>query len=74
MTKEEAIKAMLSGAKITHKYFKAHEWITMEGNNTILTEEGHAISTLLFWKYRQSESWEKGYSIWFYKNEKSNKM
>lgn len=64
MTKNQAIAAMLSGSKVTHSYFSSDEWITMEGNLTIITEEGYSISVDEFWKYRQGEAWESGWSIW----------
>ena len=50
MTKLEAIEAMKAGAKVTHRYFDPKEWITMEGNNTIIMEDGCALSTVEFWK------------------------
>lgn len=64
MTKNEAIAAMLSGNKVTHRYFSSDEWITMKGNNTIITEEGYRCYTIEFWKDRRGEAWESGWSIW----------
>ena len=64
MTKQEAIEAMKAGAKLTHPSFMQHEWITMEGNRTIITEEGYAISDKEFWAYRTGEYFETGWFIW----------
>lgn len=64
MTKQEAIDAMKAGAKVTHRLFDPEEWITMEGNLTIITEEGYAQSTVEFWGYRTSVQWKTGWSIW----------
>jgi hypothetical protein len=64
MKKLEAIEAMKSGKKVTHRYFTDGEWITMEGNLTVITEEGYAMSSVEFWKYRQGEAFETGWSIW----------
>jgi hypothetical protein len=36
----------------------------MEGNLTVITEEGYAMSSVEFWKYRQGEAFETGWSIW----------
>lgn len=64
MSKEQAIEAMKSGAKVAHRYFSPHEWVTMEGNLTIITEEGYSVSTVEFWKYRHQEEWLTDWSIW----------
>lgn len=64
MTKKEANEAMKNGAKVTHRFFTPDEWITMEGKFTIITEEGYAVSTTEFWKYREGEEWETDWSIW----------
>jgi hypothetical protein len=63
MTKSEAIKAMKSGKKVTHNYFGSKEWITMKGNETIITEEGYSFPSHKFWKDRGSKEWETGWSI-----------
>ena len=64
MTKQEAIEAMKAGAKLTHPSFMQHEWITMEGSRTVITEEGYAISDKEFWAYRTGEYFETGWFIW----------
>ena len=67
MTKDEAIQAMKSGAKVTHQYFSDEEWITMEGNLVIITEEGYSVSTVEFWKYRPEQYQNDDWSIWYKK-------
>jgi hypothetical protein len=64
MTKQEAITAMKAGAKLTHKSFMLNEWVTMEGNKTIITEEGYALSDKEFWAYRTGDYFENDWSIW----------
>ena len=64
MTKQDAIEAMKAGAKLTHQSFMQHEWITMEGNRTIITEKGYAIRDKEFWAYRTGEYFETGWFIW----------
>lgn len=64
MTKQEAIEAMLTGAKVTHPYFASGEWITMKGPSLILTEEGYIITIHDFWYCRsENPQWEDNWSI-----------
>ena len=62
MTKEEAIKLMRSGVKITHRNFSYVEWMTMKGF-TIVLEDGVECDDFDFWRWRTDESWNDGYSI-----------
>lgn len=62
MTKEEAIKAMSEGKKVTHRHFLDSEWITMNGN-WFLFEDGVTCSQYEFWKWREDESWKDGWEI-----------
>jgi len=64
MTKSEASEAMKTGAKVTHRYFDPKEWITMNDNLSIVTEEGVTSSTTEFWGWRKSHVWETDWSIW----------
>lgn len=68
MNKAEAIEAMKAGAKITHVNFLPEEWIIMEGNKTIVTEECYAVSAAEFWRWRTGGNWDNGYSIWTQNN------
>ena len=62
MTREEAIKEMQKGEKITHHYFSKDEWMTMKRNSIIL-EDGCSCWSHDFWADRKGSSWEDGYSI-----------
>lgn len=62
MTKQEAIKAMSEGKKVTHENFSSNEWMTID-RNQILLEDGVKCSPYEFWRWRTSESWNDGYSI-----------
>lgn len=63
ISKEEAIMVMQHGGKVAHEYFSTGEWITMNNNFTIVTEEGYELSANEFWKYRNNQNFEKGWSI-----------
>ena len=63
MTKEEAIKAMKQGQRVTHKYFSPNEWVTINKSGEYLFEDGYTISEQQFWKLRSSNEWETGWSI-----------
>jgi hypothetical protein len=63
MTKQDAIKQMRDGKKLTHTHFMDSEWITMKGN-LIITEDGHDISLAEFFLYRSNEGWETGWEIY----------
>lgn len=62
MTKQEAIEAMKSGKKITHRYFDKADWMTMVDGH-IIFEDGISIEEYLFWQYRKTKGWEDGYEI-----------
>ena len=62
MDKEEAIRAMQAGNKVTHTYFTPDEWITMEGNR-IIFEDGYSCWAHEFWANRDGFGWNDGYSL-----------
>lgn len=64
MTKQEAIQLMKEGIKVKHRFFMEGEWVIMEDSLTVINEEGHAFSTLEFWKYRNGSEWETDWSIY----------
>ena len=64
MTKKEAIQAMRKGHKVTHRYFTSEEYITMDSQDNIVTEEGYKTPEANFWTDRISESWEEGWELW----------
>ena len=63
MTKEEAIKAMSEGKKITHRYFSQDEWATIS-NGKILLEDGVQCSITEFFKWRKDPSFDTDWSLW----------
>ncbi len=62
MTKQEAIKAMSEGKKVTHRYFTSDEYMSM-CNDMILLEDGVECSPNEFWKYRTGSAWDDGYEL-----------
>lgn len=63
MNKQEAIKAMQIGLKMTHPYFSANEWITMPNPYTIETEDKYEIDINTFWSDRKNDRWDRDWSI-----------
>ena len=63
MTKQEALKEMKKGKKISHFLFSPEEWMTIEGNK-IKLEDGVICSQSEFWKWRTDENWNDGYQFW----------
>lgn len=65
MTKREAIKAMMEGAKVQHRYFTPDEWVSSNPEGTFYTfEDGVSCGYTLMWQDRQGEQWETGWSIY----------
>jgi hypothetical protein len=62
MTKEEALRHMFNGKKVTHRWFSDYEWMTIE-DGKIATEEGYKHNPQQFWSYRNDESWNDEYSL-----------
>ncbi len=62
LTKEQAIAAMRSGKKVTHRHFDSNEWMTMIGN-AIRLEDGVTCTQEEFWNWRKDESWNTDYYI-----------
>ena len=65
MNKLETIAEIAKGNKITHTLFTKDEWISKyEGSKShYKDEEGTALNSVTFWKYRQDVVWEKGWSL-----------
>jgi len=63
MTKQEAIKAMHEGKKVTHMYFHREEWVTIK-NGQILLEDGVRCSEEEFWKWRSDYWWDKDWKLY----------
>lgn len=70
MTKQEAIKAMYMGNKVTHTYFGPEEWMKIE-NGQIIFEDGVKCSEMEFFHFRNTPDWEYGYSIFEEYNNKT---
>lgn len=63
MVKADAILLMIKGTKITHRYFSENEWMVIE-DDLIILEDWVQCTPHDFWEYRQSESWDDGYSVY----------
>lgn len=67
LTKEEAIRAMREGKKVTHLFFTSEEWIKSNKTGTrYILEDGVECSPAEFWRWRTDEEYNNGWSI--YKN------
>jgi len=62
MTKTDAIKCLIKGEKLTHRYFGSDEWIRQEGGY-YYDENEYRLNIDEFWHYRQSASFEDGWEI-----------
>jgi hypothetical protein len=62
MTRDEALKELKSGKKITHTYFTSDEYLFQRAD-VIFTEEGYEV-TPEFWDLRSSKSWDEGWEIY----------
>jgi len=62
MNKSEAINKMGNGAKLSHPYFDAHEWITITGDK-VKTEEGYLIPVDEFFSFRRSKARESDWQL-----------
>lgn len=62
MDRATAIKAMREGKKVTHKYFTPEEWATQEHGEIVL-EDGVRCQPSEFWRYRQTQLFNDGWSI-----------
>lgn len=63
-SKEDALQLMISGHKVSHRFFTSDEYIHMVAQN-IFTEDGYDCGTVSedFWKRKDSDSWEKDWSV-----------
>ena len=62
MSKDDAIKAMRNGKKVTHPFFTSDEWISMEGNK-IVCEDGCRHNFYEFWSIRTNLGFLAGWEI-----------
>ena len=63
MTKQEAIQSMEEGYKVTHEYFTDEEWMKLR-NGVYIFEDGVKCTPNEFWKHRQAEWYNEGWSIY----------
>lgn len=63
MNKEDAIKALRSGKKISHKYFSSDEYIEQK-EGFYYDEKGYQIDIESFWYYRRNDGFEDGFEIY----------
>ena len=64
MNIEQAEKLMQDGTKMTHRFFECNEWVIMEGEGTLIFEDGNVASAVEFWMSRQEPSWKESWKIW----------
>ncbi len=62
MNREDAIKAMKQGKKVTHRFMSWNEYIYMIGD-VLYDEEDCILNFEEFWKHRNVENWNKDWSI-----------
>lgn len=64
MTRDEAIKAMREGKKVTHMYFDPNEWVTETSTGRYQFEDGVICSPFEFWRYRIGKEWENDWKLY----------
>ncbi len=62
MTKDEAIKAMQDGKKVSHRHFDSNEWMKQDGVGYVF-EDGCHCAPRDFWHWRDDDSWIDGWRI-----------
>lgn len=63
MDKEQAIIAMHEGEKVTHEFFSAEEWMTIE-DGKFKFEDGCICVYARFWECRTQIGWNVGWSLY----------
>ena len=71
MTKQEAIKAMSEGRKVTHRYFDKDEYVKMREYGSVAKtdpsiywlSDKHQVTATMFWNDRSGEHWNEGWEI-----------
>ncbi len=64
MNKQDAIKAMSNGSKLTHAFFSSDEWVKERSFLTLKFEDGCVCDKNTFWIYRTDQNWNEGWSIY----------
>ncbi|EJO9576466.1 hypothetical protein NU597_004405 [Salmonella enterica] len=60
MTRNEAVKAMLEGKKVTHRYFSMHEYLFMK-YEVITTEDGYKFNHEFYSREMFNDGWRLYY-------------
>lgn len=60
--KDQALKLMQQGIKITHDYFTSEEWMTIKKGKLVF-EDGYTCTIEEFYKDRNGKGWETGYYL-----------
>jgi hypothetical protein len=63
-SKEDALQLMISGHKVTHRFFTDNEYIHMVAQN-IFTDDGCDCGTVseFFWTSKHTEEWQKNWRV-----------
>lgn len=62
LSKQEAIKAMQEGKKVTHRYFTPEEYVYMK-DGEMFFEDGVSCSSMEFWSLKTDTAWETDWVI-----------
>lgn len=64
LTYSEAYALAQKGAKITHRFMAANEWMTVLPNGRICFEDGCEQTVVEFWAVRRGQTgWTDGWSV-----------
>lgn len=64
MTKIGAFEALEAGKKLTHTLFNPEEYIYLDGEEMVMGDDGSRISAEIFWKDREYDFWNTGWSLY----------
>lgn len=65
MNKDDAIRAMYDGKRVTHRWFSSHEWMTIDAKKKKFKfEDGYSVSFDAFWILRDDFSWQDGWKLY----------
>ena len=63
MTKDDAIKAMQAGEKVTHNHFTPDEWMRINNVGRYEFEDNATCTASSFWEFRPDDSWQCGWKV-----------
>lgn len=64
MNRNELLKFLRAGHRMTHTYFSKHEWMQLTGPNHLIFEDGVVVTQDEFWNIRKGSAWHTGWSIY----------